>query len=86
MSAGALDMLEGQGVPVVMTSLLLGENALDQYNTSPRGLEVGFPPYSSEGHLTSTRWGLILLPPSTINDPPSVKSAGEALCTSLYSI
>lgn len=61
---------------MAVTSLLLGEKSL---TSRTQALEDDFLPYSSEGHLISTCWGVTWLPPRTINDPPSVKSEGKAL-------
>ena len=46
----------------------------------------GFSTVHFRGPLISIGQGFILLLPSSTDGPPLVKSAGEALCTSLYSI
>lgn len=51
-SAAALDLLEGQGFPVAVTNLFLGDKAFDHLTgMSTQDLEGDFSPYSSEGHL-----------------------------------
>lgn len=80
-----LRSLEGQGVPVVMTSLPWGKSSWLVQHVTIRFRNWSFT-ILFRGSPYFYMLGVIRFPPSTINGQPSGKSAGEALCTSLYSI